>query len=113
MKGTSLLIAAALAVACAAPDPLPGTVNLERKLQQCYEESDSYTKRRSGNLQVRLTIGAEGRARDPRILTSTFRDDRNLEACVTGLLRAATYPRPAGGRPVELTKPVNFIPVIQ
>ncbi len=114
MKATSLGLILLLVGGCATSDSNnPGVANLERKLQQCYEESDSYTQRRSGNMQVQLTIGPEGQARDPRILSSTFRLDRNLEACVTGQLRAASYPKPASGKPEELIKPVNFIPVIQ
>ncbi len=116
MKGTSLSLALILVMVagCATSDPNnPGVANLDRKLKQCYEESDSYTQRRSGNMQVQLTIDAEGRARDPKIVSSTFRLDRNLEACVTGQLRAASYPKPMSGRTEELIQPVNFIPVIQ
>jgi hypothetical protein len=115
MKGTSaaLILILILITGCATSDSNPGVANLDRKLKQCYEESDTYTQKLPGNMQVQLTIDAEGRAGSFKILASTFPLDRNLEACVTGQLRAAIYPRPASGKPEELIKPVNFIPGIQ
>ncbi len=114
MKGTSLSLILAPLLGCASSDTNdPGLANLDRKIKQCYEESDTFTQRLSGNMQVQLTIDPQGRAGSPKILSSTIPLDRNLEACVTGQLRAAIYPRPASGKPEEIIKPVNFIPGIQ
>lgn len=111
MKAISLLL---LSVACASEhDHIGHGARLERMLQQCYQESDSYSQRKSGHMKAHVILDENGNATSVKILSTTFTDDPNLKACVTGIYQNAKYPAPKDGHPTELVQPVNFIPVIK
>lgn len=105
MKAISLLF---LLAACAAKDELSPDSILNRKLKQCYEESDSYLKRRGGKIETWLGMNADGTVRMTKIHKSDFQSDRNLEACVTGVYKQTKFLPTVDGKDTEIMKSVNF-----
>lgn len=91
MKGISFLF---LLVSCAAPfkpkDPLKATFHEKDFLyRQCYHESDSYKGRHLDEerlMDVGFQIKDNGHVSQAVVLKSDFKD-RNLEACVLGIVR--------------------------
>lgn len=72
---------------------------LNRMVQQCYEESDSYdrTGKDQRTLELRYEITAAGDVERSQVTHSEFKD-ANLLACVTGVVRKVKYPADSGPR---------------
>lgn len=108
MKAISLLL---LLAACAThEDHMSSEARLQRHLQQCYLESDSLTNLKSGRIKFGLEMKSEGTVKTVKILESAFKDDRNLEACVTGIMKQAFMKPPIKDQDFEVIQSINFVP---
>lgn len=105
MKAISLLL---ILTACAAKDELSPDSILNRKLKQCYEESDSYIKRKGGKIETWLVMNADGTVKETKIHKSDFQTDRNLEACVVGVYKQTKFLPSVDSKENEVMKSVNF-----
>lgn len=105
MKAISLLL---LLMSCATTvedKELP----LNRKLRQCYVESDSYTGMAGkvpGKILMELEIDTEGNVKKAEVAQSDFKD-ANLLACVKGIFRTTIMENKTGSTLHEV-RTVNF-----
>lgn len=86
MKVISLLF---LLASCSTPG---AKAKLNRQIQQCYEESDSVfaIPPVEGKMEFDLEISENAKVQSVKMTSSDFNKDRNLEACVYGILKQTT-----------------------
>lgn len=68
-------------------DPLSPKEIFNRKIVQCYEESDSMAKFKKGKIKYRMNVDHQGKVTSIRVMESDFPEDPNLEACAAGILK--------------------------
>jgi TonB family protein len=74
----------------------------------CYNrEINAENPNLAGKVKVRWTIGASGRVSKAGVDSSTI-NNRNVEACVVGVIKRIKFPMPEGAGDVEVTYPFNF-----
>lgn len=105
MKVTSLLF---LLVACTL-DRTP-QAKLNRQIQQCYEESDSVYEKPpvEGVMEFDLQIVDGGKPKTVKMTKSDFKKDRNLEACVYGIMKQTTIENGEKNKSYTHHEVVNF-----
>jgi hypothetical protein len=113
MKGISFFIIF-LIFSCSTSTVPRETRLLNESLRQCYVESDSYSgkeKQVLGKMTVNLILDSEGRTKECKIVTSDFKKDPNLHACVSGIYKKSIIANPE--KKFEMTQTINFQPVNQ
>jgi hypothetical protein len=110
MREISLLL---LLGACASTDlriaPLKRPfVEKKEKLRQCYTESESFTKKIPGSMEVSLMINSEGSVKVAKIVSTDFKDP-NFLACIRGELKKLTFPKDDKRHLLEIHEPLQFV----
>lgn len=106
MKAISFL-GLLMVVSCGSRDQKPvapiDSKNFE--YQQCFYESESYSKRLKGRVTITFLLMPDGKIEDERIAATDFKD-ANFHACLLETTRALTLPP----KDVEskVTKVLNF-----
>ena len=73
--------------------------------QQCYYESDSYSKRLKGQVTITFLLMPDGKIEDEKMEATDFKD-ANLHACLLETTRALVFPTKEVA--TKVTKVINF-----
>jgi len=77
------------------------------QVRYCYETQLQRNPKLNGKVSIKFVISAAGTVASSQVASSTV-DNAELEACVTGRVRAWEFPRPKGGGVVVVTYPFVF-----
>jgi hypothetical protein len=110
MKAISLLM---MLAACSTkgmrPDPLQDPFEARKeKIRQCYTESESFTKKIPGSMEIWVLIAPDGSVKEAKILKTDFKDP-NFSACILGQLKKLTFPIEDKRHFLEIKQPLRFV----
>jgi hypothetical protein len=90
-------------------DPLQAPFEARKeKIRQCYTESESFTKKLAGSMNVKVIVIHDGSVKEAKVLTSDFKDP-NFSACILEQLKKLTFPADDKRHFVEIKQPLNFV----
>ena len=79
------------------------------QIRHCYNQYLQRSPGRSGTVKVAFKVGTSGRVSSSKIKSSSINDSK-LKSCISGKIRRWKFPKPRGGKPVDVTYPFNFSP---
>ena len=89
---------------------IAGTIRrLAPQWKRCWEDALTADREMTAKLAISFVIGAEGRVTE---VSFQYGDEStaDLEACIEGVLKDATFPAPVGGGTTEVSYPFNVDP---
>jgi hypothetical protein len=83
------------------------------ELQDCYEKTlAARDEKLEGRLMTHFIIGAAGNVSKPQVVKhGTTLKDKDLQACVVGVLGKLRFPKPPDGKDHPVEYPINLRPV--
>jgi hypothetical protein len=79
----------------------------EQKLQDCYLSAVGTRKWLGGHVELHWDVDGTGAITDATIATSDL-GAWPIEQCMLGEMRAVTFPAPHGGKPTDVSVPLDF-----
>ncbi|MBQ47314.1 MAG: hypothetical protein CMP10_07575 [Zetaproteobacteria bacterium] len=80
------------------------------QIRHCYEQLLQRSPSSSGKIKVKFRVESNGRVGSAKISASSIRDTL-MKSCVTGKIKRWKFPKPRGGKPVNVNYPFVFNPV--
>jgi len=78
-----------------------------KRIKLCYENGLKRNPKLHGRVEVRLTIGADGKVTKAEIAKSTL-NDKQVEQNILKVMKRIRFPRPPGGGSVTVSYPFIF-----
>ena len=79
------------------------------QIRHCYEQVLQRSPNKSGKIKVAFVVKPNGRVKNPRVVVNGMRDGK-MGACVTRKIARWKFPKPSGGKKVDVSYPFVFNP---